>query len=75
MKCNFNLGVYIFKEGDVYISYCPALDISGYGKDEEEANNSFGEVMRQHVMYCVENGTLAEDLHNHGWESKNFDCK
>lgn len=75
VKCNFNLGVYIFKDGDVYISYCPSLDISGYGKDEEEAKDSFGEVMRQHVMYCVEHETLAKDLLNHGWKSKNFDCK
>lgn len=70
VKCNFNLGVYIFKEGDVYISYCPALDISGYGKDEKEAKDSFGEVMKQYIMYCVEHGTLAEDLRGHGWKVK-----
>lgn len=70
VECNFNLGVYIFKEGDFYISYCPALDISGYGLNEEEAKESFGEVMRQYITYCVEHGTLAEDLRKHGWKVK-----
>ena len=36
-----HLSLYSFIENKVTIIYCPALDISGYGLDEEEARKSF----------------------------------
>lgn len=36
-----NIPIIIFEEDNVQIVYCPALDVSGYGKDEAEAYSSF----------------------------------
>ena len=69
-KINMVLGVYIFSEENIYIAYCPALDLSGYGENEHEARESFAEVMRQYFDYCIQNNTLAEDLRKHGWTVK-----
>ena len=38
---NVSLDVFSYKEGDVRIMYSPALDLSGYGKNVEEAKRSF----------------------------------
>ena len=35
-----SVSVYVFKENDVFIAYCPSLDISGYNTTEEEARHS-----------------------------------
>lgn len=37
----------LFYEGKVVICYCPELDLSGYGFDEEEAIESFLQVFRE----------------------------
>ena len=63
---NLVLGVYIFTEEEIYIAYCPALDISGYGENEQEAKQSFGEVVRQYLDYCIHEHTLTEDLQSTG---------
>ena len=31
-----SVSVYVFKENDVFIAYCPSLDISGYNTTEEQ---------------------------------------
>lgn len=72
---NFLLSVYIFTENNIYIAYCPALDISGYGEKEEDAKKSFGEVMRQYIEYCVHKNTLVKDLQKHGWKVRSVKQK
>ncbi len=71
-KLNCVLGVYIFVEDGMYIAYCPALDISGYGENEYEAKKSFSEVMRQYIEYCLHKNTLVKDLQKHGWKVKSM---
>jgi ABC-type iron transport system FetAB ATPase subunit len=61
------LELYSFMDEGVYIVYCPALDLSGYGYSIEEAKESFSEVFKQHVTYCINKNTLHEDLMKHGW--------
>lgn len=61
------LPLIIFKENDCTITYCPALDLSGYGVDEIEANRSFEDVLSEYFRYTIHKKTLAEDLRNHGW--------
>ena len=53
-----------------YIAYCPSLDLSDYGKDEEEAKRNFDEMLSLHFATVLEWGTLARDLKRHGWEVK-----
>lgn len=65
VKCK--LPIIIFEEDNCYIFYCPALDLSGYGKTEPEASNSFNEVLSEYFRYTTNKGTLTEDLKKLGW--------
>lgn len=69
MKTDIRLrvSVYTFREGENVIAYCPSLDLSGYGRTQKEAKESFGIVMKDYLDYCTREGTLHEDLVNHGW--------
>ncbi len=66
----FSLDVYIFEDGDNLIAYCPSLDISTSGKDFNDAVANFYERFRIYVEWCVEHGTLIEDLLEHGWKMR-----
>lgn len=61
------LDVYLFMEGDAYIAYSPALDLSGYGMSESEAKDSFSIVMEEYINYGLSHRTLVKDLRAHGW--------
>lgn len=69
---NVTVDVYLFKDGDSYISYSPALDLSGYGATEQEAKESFSIVIDEYISYGVSNGTLIKDLRAHGWKIRSF---
>lgn len=64
------LEMYIFKEEETYIVYCPALDLSAYGESEEEAKKAFEKTFEIHFTYCINKKTLYEDLKQHGWTVK-----
>lgn len=66
------LDVYVFIEGDTYISYSPALDLSGYGLTEDEAMNSFAVVIEQYILHGISKHTLVKDLREHGWKVRSF---
>lgn len=53
-KLNRNLQVYIIKEDEYFVSYCPLLDISSYGKSIEEAEKSFLEALEICEEYLEE---------------------
>ena len=61
------LPLIIFKEDNCYISFCPALDLSGYGETELDSNKSFEEVLSEYFKYTVNKKSLAEDLRKMGW--------
>lgn len=65
---NVNLGMYLFKEDESYIVYCPALDLSAYGDSEEHAKKSFADVFEMTIKYMLTKNTIKEDLINHGWQ-------
>ena len=65
-KINSELAIFLFKEDDNFIAYSPALDLSGYGKTEEEARNSFNIVLKEYFDYAINEGTLYKDLKEHG---------
>lgn len=67
-KIECTLPLIIFKEDNTYISFCPALDLSGYGETELEANKSFEEVLSEYFRYTVHKKTLAVDLKKMGWK-------
>lgn len=74
-KVSFSVGVYMFKEDDTFISYCPALDLSGYGMTETEARNSFAQTIGMYIEYCLHKNTLVKDLQKHGWNIKSMKQK
>ena len=63
----FDVGVYVFKEDGVYISYSPAFDLCSYAEDFNGAVAAFYEAFQMYVEYCIENNTLEDDLKEHGW--------
>ena len=62
-----NVSVFLFKEDEVFHAYCPELDLIGYDYTEDGAKKSFEWVLKDYLDYTVENGTLEQDLLNHGW--------
>ena len=54
-------------DNDMFIAYCPSLNLVGYGNGEENAKKDFEWVMNDYLSDMVSQGTLEEDLRNHGW--------
>lgn len=67
-KLKINLSVISFKEDDVFIIYCPSLDVSGYGYSKKEAEDSFNLIMADFFNEATVNGTLLDELKRLGWK-------
>jgi len=72
---NVSLGMYLFKEGESYIVYCPALDLSAYGDSEEHAKKSFADIFAITIKYMLNKNTVKDDLIKHGWQIKSLKQK
>ena len=68
IKCK--LPLIIFEEEGNIIFYCPPLDLSGYGKDENEAQRSWEDALNIYFNYTMAKNSLAADLTNLGWVIK-----
>lgn len=66
-KVTINLPVMSFEENEVHIAYIPVLDLSGYGKNEQEALSSLTITLNDYFSYTTIKNTLIEDLEAHGW--------
>jgi hypothetical protein len=69
-KVTLSLTLIIFSEESTCLAYCPALDLSGYGNDEEEARQSFSTTLSEYLRYTMHKKTLSSDLIDHGWKVK-----
>ena len=69
------LGMYLFKERESFIVYCPAFDLSAYGDTEEQAKQSFADTFQITLKYMLNKNTMKEDLINHGWQIKSMKQK
>ena len=67
-ELNLNLEVIIFKDGDYYIAYAPALDFSAYGDSEEDAKSSFDTSIKLMFDEVIQQGTLEKMLLMYGWQ-------
>jgi len=67
----FGLPVSILREGDSFVAYTPALDLSTAGSTFEEAQKNFGEAVNIFFKELVEMGTLDDVLTELGWQKQN----
>ena len=63
-----SVSLFVFKESDTYIAYCPSLDLSGYDLTEESARADFDYMLADYLADQLPNGTLRTDLAAHGWK-------
>lgn len=63
----FNLPVSIFKEGDYFIAYAPALDLSTAGKTFKEVKKRFQEAVQIFFEETSQRGTIEDVLAELGW--------
>lgn len=64
----FALPVSILKEGDSFIAFTPALDLSTVGDTFEEAQQRFEEAVQIFFEEITEKGTAEEVLADLGWQ-------
>ena len=62
------LQVIFMKEGETAIVHSPALDLSGYGHNLEDANKDFHSAVTIFLDECKKNGTLDEAFTTLGWK-------
>lgn len=67
-RINFGLPVSILREGDSFIAYSPALDLSTVGSSFEEAKTRFEEAVQLFFEEISEKGTLEDVLLELGWQ-------
>ena len=65
---------FIDKDTKQYISYVPALDISGYGETREKAEEMIKFSMEQFFVYLLElsPSDLISELRKYGWDKSKF---
>ena len=70
--CIFQVGLSLieFNEYDVTIIYSPALNISGYGYNPDEAKNSFNIALHEFFQYTNNKKTFDKILKELGWTFK-----
>jgi len=66
-KYHVGLSLIEFEEENVIIIYSPALDLSGYGYNQEEAKSSFSEALKEFFRYTSNKNSLKLVLENLGW--------
>lgn len=71
----FALPVSILKEGDSFIAYSPALDLSTAGDTFEEAKKRFEEAVQLFFEEITAKGTVDEALTELGWQRKDNHLK
>lgn len=70
-----NLSLIIFEEDGSNVVYCPALDISGYGLNEQEAIESFKVCLGEFLLYTLHKKTFVSELKRMGWIIKKNEAK
>jgi hypothetical protein len=64
---SYSLPVTIFREGESFVAYTPALDLSSTGSTEEVAKKMFAESVETFFEELIEMGTLDCVLQDLGW--------
>lgn len=74
-ELRFSLSVFVFKENEAFIAYCPSLDLSSSGETYNDALGNFYEALQLYIECSQEFGTLHDDLVKHGWTVSSSEVK
>jgi len=66
-----SLPVTFLREGDQFVAYTPALDLSTSGDTFEQAKKRFSEIVGIFFEECLRMGTLDTVLFDLGWHKQN----
>jgi len=72
---DFSFDTHIFKEGDTFVAYVPALDLSSCGATDEEARRNIRDAVRGFLDSCARMGTLEEVLQEAGYRHEGEDWR
>ena len=61
------VAILIIKETDTYLAFCPALNLSSYGKTEKKALRAFASALNIFFEESDRKGTLEKLLLKLGW--------
>lgn len=59
-----------FEEDKIHFIYSPAFDLTGYGKTQKAAHESFQLALSEFLRYTVNKKTLFNELERLGWKIK-----
>lgn len=62
-----NVSIFLWDEDSLFYVYSPALDITGYGLNKEEARESFETILHEFILYTQNKKTIFKELENLGW--------
>lgn len=65
-----SIEVFYVSQGDYIVSYCPALDLSSFGKNETESRSNFEEALQIFIDETQKRGSLEKVLLDLGWGLK-----
>src|SRR4030042_4670735 len=66
-KIDFKLSVMFLREGEKFIAFSPALDLSTSGETLEEAKRRFSEAAHLFFEEIIKRGILEQTLSELGW--------
>jgi len=58
----------IWKEGNMYVSYCPELDVASCGEDVEQAKKNLVETIIINIEETKKLGTFEQFIEDSGFE-------
>ena len=64
---NISVDIMIIEEGEYFVAYCPALELTSYGTSQVEAKKSFADAVKIFIEETEKKGTLATVLLSLGW--------
>ena len=67
-KIEFSLLVYSFMEENIVCMFSPQLNVTGYGMDETEAQESFEATLNEFFSYTTHKRTFLKELESLGWK-------
>lgn len=70
-----NLRIVAFKDGDYQIAYIPSLNVSAYGRTEEDAMSMLSEsIVKDYLLSLIElpEAKILAELREYGWQRSTF---